>query len=81
MSRSALLGETGRIPVSIAKEPAERNPFGGGTDKAERRRTQGAARRHAVKRSVARSRSAARGATMMMATVYEVSSDVLIPDP
>ena len=44
MSRSALLGETGRIPVSEANEPEGRNPAGG-TDKAERRRTQGAARR------------------------------------
>ena len=44
MSRSALLGETGRIPVSGANEPAGRNPVGG-TGKAERRRTQGAARR------------------------------------
>jgi hypothetical protein len=44
VSRSALLGETGRIPVSGANEPAGRNT-GGGTGKAERRRTQGAARR------------------------------------
>jgi len=44
VSRSALLGETGRIPVSGANEPAGRNPAGG-TGKAERRRTQGAARR------------------------------------
>jgi hypothetical protein len=38
------LGETGRIPVSSANEPAGRNPAGG-TGKAERRLTQGAARR------------------------------------
>ena len=54
--------ETGRIPVSEACELGERNPFGG-TGKAERRRTQGAANVYAVKRSGARSRSAATGAT------------------
>jgi len=44
VSWSALLGETGRIPVSNANELEERNPAGG-TDKAERRRAPGAARR------------------------------------
>ena len=72
--------EAGRIPVSMTNELVERNPFGG-TDKAERRRTQGAARRHAVKRSVARSRSAAKEATMMMATAYGFPWDVLIQEP
>jgi len=37
-------GETRRIPASEANELEERNPAGG-TDKAERRRAQGAARR------------------------------------
>jgi hypothetical protein len=60
--RMVQVTETGRIPVSEACELGERNPFGG-TGKAERRRTQGAANVYAVKRSGARSRSAATGAT------------------
>jgi hypothetical protein len=53
VSRSALLGETGRIPVSNANELKERNPLGEPTKQSEdERRTRPGG--HADKRSVAR---------------------------